>query len=60
VNYNTCQLFTHYTAKKRKKKKNKGKGKEADLRWKLGYNEEVRPVAQLASMEGMVVGVGCW
>jgi hypothetical protein len=46
VNYNTCQLFTHYTAKKRKKKKkNKGKGKEADLRWKLGYNEEVRPVA---------------
>jgi hypothetical protein len=31
---------------KKKKKKKKGKGKEADLRWKLGCNEEVRPVAQ--------------
>jgi len=46
--------------KKRKKKKNKREGKEVDLRWKLGYNEEVRPVTQLASMEGMVAGVGCW
>jgi hypothetical protein len=32
--------------KKKKKKKKKGKGKEADLRWKLGCDEEVRPVAQ--------------
>jgi hypothetical protein len=30
----------------KKKKKKKKKGKEADLRWKLGYDEEVRPVAQ--------------
>jgi hypothetical protein len=32
--------------KKKKKKKKKGKGKEADLRWKLGCDEEVRRVAQ--------------
>jgi hypothetical protein len=32
--------------KEKKKKKKKGKGKEADLRWKLGYEEDVRLVAQ--------------
>ena len=36
------------------------RGKEADLRWKLGCDEEALPVAQQASMEGMAVGVGCW
>jgi hypothetical protein len=28
--------------------------------WKLGYDEEVQPVAQEASVEGMVAGVCCW
>jgi hypothetical protein len=32
--------------KKKKKKKKKGKRKETDLRWKLGCDKEVRPVAQ--------------
>jgi hypothetical protein len=31
---------------KKKKKRKKGKGKEADLRWMLGCDEEVRSVAQ--------------
>jgi len=35
-------------------------GEEADLRWNLGYDEEALPVAQRASVEGMVAGVGCW
>jgi hypothetical protein len=30
----------------KKKKNKKRKGKEPDLRWKLGCDEEVRPVAQ--------------
>jgi hypothetical protein len=30
----------------KKKKKKKGKQKETDLQWKLGCDEEVRPVAQ--------------
>ena len=46
--------------KKKKKKKKKGKGKEADLRWKLGCDEEALPMAQRASVEGMVAGVDCW
>jgi len=46
--------------KKKKKKKKKWKGKEADLRWKLGCGEEALPVAQRASVEGVVAGVGCW
>jgi hypothetical protein len=32
--------------KKKKKKKKKGKWKETDMPWKLGCDEEVRPVAQ--------------
>jgi hypothetical protein len=32
--------------KRKRRKKKKVKGKEADLLWKLGYDEEVRLVAQ--------------
>ena len=56
-------LFTQreqWRPPRKKKKKKKGKGKEADLRWKLGCDEEALPMAQRASVEGMVAGVDCW
>ena len=35
-----------------KKKKKKGKQKETDLQWKLGCDEEVRPVQAVAADGG--------